>query len=324
MHTLENLQQIIKDRLDKLNFNQKPNELYDPINYILDLGGKRLRPALCLLACELFDGDIQQAISPALGIEIFHNFTLLHDDIMDEAPIRRGKPTVHKKWNPNVAILSGDTMMALAYEYVMKAPKEVLQEVFSVFNQTAIEVCEGQQYDMNFETQLNVSISDYIEMIRLKTAVLLAGSLKIGAIIGNANKQDAENLYLFGEKLGVAFQLKDDLLDAFSDENKFGKKTGGDIVTNKKTFLYLKAFEMADGKSIELLQDYFQNDFTDNSEKIIGVKKIYRELGIDKATNKEIDFYYNEAMTFLDKVNVPFDKKSELLKFADQLKQRDY
>jgi geranylgeranyl diphosphate synthase, type II len=324
MHTLENLQQIIKDRLDKLNFNQKPNELYDPINYILDLGGKRLRPALCLLACELFDGDIQQAISPALGIEIFHNFTLLHDDIMDEAPIRRGKPTVHIKWNPNVAILSGDTMMALAYEYIMKAPKEIQKEVFSVFNKTAIEVCEGQQYDMNFETQEEVSISDYLEMIRLKTAVLLAGSLKIGAIIGDANNQDAENLYLFGEKLGVAFQLKDDLLDAFSDENKFGKKTGGDIVTNKKTFLYLKAFEMADGKNIELLQVYFQNDFIDNSEKIARVKKIYRELGIEAATKKEIELYYNMALNYLDKVNVSPEKKSEILKFAYQLKQRDY
>jgi len=324
MFTLENLQQIIKDNIEELNFNQSPKELYDPINYILDLGGKRLRPALCLLACDMFDGEIQQALNPALGIEIFHNFTLLHDDIMDEAPIRRGKQTVHLKWNPNVAILSGDTMMALAYEYVMKTPKEVLQEVFSVFNQTAIEVCEGQQYDMNFETDKKVSISDYLNMIRLKTAVLLAGSLKIGALIGKANKKDAENLYLFGENLGIAFQLKDDLLDAYSDEEKFGKKTGGDIVTNKKTFLYLKAFELADGKTKESLADYFNGNFADPVKKIIGVKEIFQKIEVDIATNKEIDNYYQRALSYLDKVNTTQDKKSELLKFADQLKQRDY
>jgi len=324
MFTLENLQQIIKDNIEKLNFDQQPVELYDPINYILDLGGKRLRPALCLLACDMFDGVIQQALNPALGIEIFHNFTLLHDDIMDEAPIRRGQQTVHLKWNPNVAILSGDTMMALAYEYVMKAPNDTIQEVFSIFNQTAIEVCEGQQYDMNFEVQEKVSISDYLNMIRLKTAVLLAGSLKVGALIGNANTKDAENLYQFGENLGIAFQLKDDLLDAFSDEEKFGKKTGGDIVSNKKTYLYLKAFELADDKTKESLTNYFNEDFADPVQKIEGVKKIFRKLKVDLATNKEIDNYYQQALGYLDKVNVSQEKKSELFKFADQLKQRDY
>jgi len=243
---------------------------------------------------------------------------------MDEAPIRRGQTTVHKKWNPNVAILSGDTMMALAYEYIIKTPKELLHEVFLVFNSTAIEVCEGQQYDMNFETQKKVSISNYLEMIRLKTAVLLAGSLKIGAIIGRADKNDAENIYLFGENLGVAFQLKDDLLDSFSDEEKFGKKTGGDIITNKKTFLYLKAFELAEGKTIELLTDYFNGNFSEPTQKINGVKEIYQKLGVDRETNKELDKYYNRALDYLNKVNVPQGKKSELIKFADQLKQRDY
>lgn len=324
MFTLESLQEIIKDNIEKLNFDQRPKELYDPINYIIDLGGKRLRPALCLLACDMFDGKIQQALNPALGIEIFHNFTLLHDDIMDEAPIRRGQQTVHLKWNSNVAILSGDTMMALAYEYVMKAPYETIQEVFSVFNQTAIEVCEGQQYDMNFEVQEKVSISDYLNMIRLKTAVLLAGSLKIGALIGNANTKDAENLYLFGENLGIAFQLKDDLLDAFSDEEKFGKKTGGDIVSNKKTFLYLKAFELADEKTKESLTNYFNGDFADPVQKIKGVKEIFQMLNVDLAANKEIDNYYQRALGYLNKVNVSQEKKSELLKLADQLKQRDF
>jgi geranylgeranyl diphosphate synthase type II len=222
MHSLESLQKKIKDRISDLNFNKKPSELYEPINYILGLGGKRLRPALCLLACDMYEGNIDEAINSAIGIEIFHNFTLLHDDIMDEAPIRRGKPTVHQKWNSNIAILSGDTMMALAYEYIMNAPENVRQQVFSIFNKTVIEVCEGQQYDMNFETQKVVLISDYIEMIRLKTAVLLAGSLQIGAAISGAAKEDAENLYNFGVNIGIAFQLKDDLLDVFSDENKFG------------------------------------------------------------------------------------------------------
>ncbi len=324
MHSLESLQKKIKDRISELNFNKKPSELYDPINYILGLGGKRLRPALCLLACDMYEGNIDEAINSAIGIEIFHNFTLLHDDIMDEAPIRRGKPTVHQKWNSNIAILSGDTMMALAYEYIMNAPENVRQQVFSIFNKTVIEVCEGQQYDMNFETQKVVLISDYIEMIRLKTAVLFAGSLQIGAAIGGAAKEDAENLYSFGINIGIAFQLKDDLLDVFSDENKFGKKTGGDILTNKKTFLYLKAFELAEGKTYELLQDYFQKDFNDHSEKINGVKKIYKELNVDKTTNKEIDIYYNHAMEYFERVNVPQEKKSALLKFADQLKQREF
>ncbi len=324
MHSLESLQKIISDNIEKLKFNRKPRELYDPINYILNLNGKRLRPALCLLACDMFDGKIQDALGPALGIEIFHNFTLLHDDIMDKAPIRRGKPTVHIKWNPNTAILSGDTMMAISYDFIMKAPENAGSEVFKVFNKTAIQVCEGQQYDMNFETQKVVLITDYIEMIKLKTAVLLAGSLKIGAIIGGANKEDANNLYLFGENLGIAFQLKDDLLDVFSDEDKFGKKTGGDILTNKKTFLYLKAFELAEGKTRKSLQDYFKKDYKDRSKKINGVKKIYWELGVDTLTDNEIKKYYDRAMFYLNKVNVPGNKKSELLKFAEQLKTRDF
>jgi geranylgeranyl diphosphate synthase type II len=243
---------------------------------------------------------------------------------MDEAPIRRGKPTVHIKWNPNVAILSGDTMMALSYDYIMKAPDGVIKEVFAVFNQTAIEVCEGQQFDMNFETQQEVTIQDYINMIRLKTAVLLAGSLKIGALIGKASKQDAENLYLFGENLGVAFQLKDDLLDAFSDEEKFGKKTGGDIISNKKTYLYLKALALANGRLKDDLKNYFREDYADPEQKIKGVKEIFQKLGVDTVTNKAIEKYYQSALNYLDKVNVSPDNKKELLKFADLLKQRDY
>ena len=220
MHSIETLQEKIKKALKFESFDFKPLELYEPISYTLSLGGKRLRPVLTLMACDFFDGKIKNAIYPAVGIEIFHNFTLLHDDIMDEAPIRRGKETVYKKWDSNIAILSGDVMFALAYKYIAKADKKFLPEVLSVFNQTAIQVCEGQQYDMNFETAQNVTIQDYLKMIRLKTAVLLGASLKIGAIIANAGNHEKEEIYNFGLNIGLAFQLKDDLLDVFGNEQK--------------------------------------------------------------------------------------------------------
>ena len=242
---------------------------------------------------------------------------------MDKDPIRRGKETVHVKWNPNAAILSGDTMMALAYEFIMKAPEHVLSRVFTVFNRTAIEVCEGQQYDMNFENALNVSIPDYMEMIRLKTAVLLAGSLKIGAVIGGSDNSIADALYRFGESMGIAFQLKDDLLDVFSDEEKFGKTKGGDIVTNKKTYLYLKAFELAKGATLSELQRLFSDSYISPDEKVEGVKKIYEELKIRSFTEDQINRYYTKAMTALEKIEIPESRKSELIRFARQLKQRD-
>lgn len=324
MNSLETVQNRIKKEIANISFPQNPKNLYEPIQYTMELGGKRLRPALCLLACDLFGSDINLAIDPAIGIEVFHNFTLLHDDIMDEAPIRRGKPSVYKKWNPNVAILSGDTMMALSYDYIMKAPAAVRTDVFSVFNKTAIEVCEGQQYDMNFETQTDVSIQDYIEMIRLKTAVLLAGSLKIGAMIGGAKQKDAKNIYQFGENIGIAFQLKDDLLDAFSDQDKFGKQTGGDILSNKKTFLYLKAFELAKSDIYINLKNLFGSTTIDDKSKIKEVKSIYKELRIEFLTKQEIEVYYQKAMHFLEKTDVPDNRKTELIKFANVLKQREY
>ena len=271
--TINEIQKIIEKQIDNINFKKAPNELYGPIAYTLKLGGKRLRPALCLMGCDMFGGNINEALQPALGIELFHNFTLLHDDIMDKAPLRRGKETVYNKWNTNTAILAGDTMMAIAYDFIMKAPEVVRTKIFSIFNKTAIEVCEGQQYDMNYESQNDVTIDKYLEMIRLKTAVLLAGSLKIGAVIGGANENDTQKLYSFGENIGIAFQLKDDLLDVFSNEDKFGKKSGGDIITNKKTFLYLKAFELAEGKTYDSLWFYFNKKFENNLEKVKGVKK---------------------------------------------------
>ena len=324
MNTLESLRELIDRGIDHLELNREPSELYDPIAYTLGLGGKRLRPALCLLACDLVNGDVEEALAPAIGIEIFHNFTLLHDDIMDNAPIRRGKETVHVKWNPNAAILSGDTMMALAYEYIMKAPEKIRSEVFSIFNKTAIEVCEGQQYDMNFETAGDVSIEDYTEMIRLKTAVLLAASLKIGALIGDAGKEIADELYRFGENIGIAFQLRDDLLDVFSDRKKFGKASGGDIVSNKKTFLYLKALEVAEGELRGRLLEWFSGKQFDAGEKVSAVQSIYETLNIRTLTEEQIDRYYLAGMDSLNRLGLDESRKTELRRFADQLKKRDH
>ncbi len=324
MASLEDLRKKIDERIDQLDFSRSPRELYEPISYTLGLGGKRLRPALCLLACDLVGGEVEAALNPAIGIEIFHNFTLLHDDIMDKAPIRRGKETVHIRWNPNAAILSGDTMMALAYEYIMKAPEHLLSQVFSTFNKTAIEVCEGQQYDMNFETAMNIGIADYMEMIRLKTAVLLAGSLKIGALIGGADESVANELYAFGENIGIAFQLKDDLLDVFSEEEKFGKTTGGDIITNKKTYLYLKAFELAGPQQHEQLLKLFSDEYISPEEKVSRVTEIYESLSIKRHTEEQIDHYYKKAMAALHKIQLPGERKTTLLQFSDQLRKRDF
>jgi geranylgeranyl diphosphate synthase type II len=323
MHSLTFLRQRIEQGIAGIDFNRTPAELYQPISYILEIGGKRMRPALCLLACDMFGGDINKAISPAIGIELFHNFTLLHDDIMDKAPMRRGQPTVHHKWNNNIAILSGDTMMALSYEFIMKSPENCRDEVFSVFNRTAIEVCEGQQFDMNFETRNDVSIDEYLNMIRLKTAVLLGASLKIGAIIGNASVADRENLYHFGENIGTAFQLKDDLLDVFGSEDKFGKKPGGDIIENKKTFLSLKAFELAKGDLAGKLADYFTSPGINPDEKISGIRKIYETLNLKQITLNEIEHFYQKGLACLEKVNLSNDLKSELILFAGELKNRE-
>jgi geranylgeranyl diphosphate synthase type II len=324
MLSFETILGKIRIAIEELDFERQPNELYAPISYTLSLGGKRLRPVLCLMACDMFGGKIENAVPAALGLEIFHNFTLLHDDIMDEAPIRRGKESVYKKWNTNVAILSGDTMMALAYGQIMETPENMHSGVFQIFNQTAIEVCEGQQYDMDFETAENVGIENYLEMIRLKTAVLLAGSLKIGALIGGAGTKDAENLYHFGENIGIAFQLKDDLLDAFSDEQKFGKKTGGDILTNKKTYLYLKAFELAKGDTLTNLKSLFNSNQINAADKIKGVIEIYEQLNIKQLTGELIDKYYQRAMSSLENVKVDASRKVELIKFAEGLKGREY
>jgi geranylgeranyl diphosphate synthase type II len=253
MHSLSHFQQLIEKGLSSLELDKKPAELYDPIQYMLNLGGKRMRPALLLMSNEMFGGNPEEVISPALGIEVFHNFTLLHDDIMDKAPLRRTKATVHEKWNANVAILSGDTMFVQSCQLMMKVNDKYLRKVMDLFMKTAIEVCEGQQYDMNYESIEKVSLDEYLEMIALKTAVLLGGSLAIGAICADAKEDDIENIYHFGKKLGIAFQLQDDILDAYGDAEKFGKQVGGDIISNKKTFLLISACEQAKGKQLEQL-----------------------------------------------------------------------
>src|SRR5476651_2411466 len=256
MKQLTDLQVLISKAVDALKFPESPAELYEPISYILDLGGKRLRPSLLLMACDLFGGDVNKAIEPALAIEVFHNFTLMHDDIMDKAPLRRGKKTVHEKWNANVAILSGDAMMVEANKLMMKVDDPILRRVMDVFNETATGVCEGQQIDMSFEQRNNVLIDEYLNMIRLKTAVLLGGTLKIGAIIGGASLNDAQLLYSFGVNLGIAFQLQDDILDVYGDPEKFGKQVGGDILSNKKTYLLIKALELAKDDHLQQLNHW--------------------------------------------------------------------
>src|SRR3569833_1427024 len=246
MRTINQIQEILNREVESLDFPLYPADLYEPIKYILALGGKRIRPALLLMSCDMFGGDILKAVPPALAIEVFHNFTLMHDDIMDNAPLRRGKVTVHEKWNKNVAILSGDVMLVKGYELMMNVDDRVLRPIMNIFNETAIGVCEGQQIDMEFETRSDVHIDEYINMIRLKTAVVLGGAVKIGALIGGSTPEDALLLQTFGEQLGVAFQLQDDILDVYGDPEKFGKQVGCDILSNKKTFLLLKALELAD------------------------------------------------------------------------------
>jgi geranylgeranyl diphosphate synthase type II len=323
MFTIKELQNKIDLTLSAQKFEGNPPLLYEPIKYTLSQGGKRLRPLLTLLACDMFEGNIEEAVYPAIGLEIFHNFTLLHDDIMDKAPIRRGKETVYKKWNTNIAILSGDTMFALAYEFMLNTDNKVIPQILPVLNQTAREVCEGQQFDMDFETQANVSIADYIEMIRLKTAVLLGGSLKIGALIGGATPENADYLYNFGINIGLAFQLKDDLLDVFSDVEKFGKMTGGDILTNKKTFLYLKAYELAKNEDLQNLNYYFNLAESDGTQKINGVKSVYNTLNIEQLTIDKMKNYYDLALLEFNKIKISEDKKRNLLDFAKLLMDRE-
>lgn len=310
---------LLENTLNRQDFNDKPVELYEPISYILSLGGKRLRPALTLAACELFGGDANDALIPAMGIEIFHNFTLIHDDIMDKAPLRRGKKTVHEKWNSDVAILSGDAMLVKAYQYIVTVRPEILPQVVKVFNQTALEVCEGQQYDMNFETQEDVSEDDYIEMIRLKTSVLLGCALEIGALVAGASVTQSDLIYRFGESIGIAFQIQDDILDAFGDPEKFGKAVGGDILNNKNTILRLYAQHNANKEQQVALEAIYEND----NEKVEAIKKVFVETGALEYAKKRMDAYYDEAIQFLKEAKGQPEIEEELATFAQWLIKRD-
>jgi geranylgeranyl diphosphate synthase type II len=324
MRKLEDLQSMIANSVAELKFPEYPAELYEPIEYILALGGKRMRPALLLMACDLFGGDVEAALPPALAIEVFHNFTLMHDDIMDNAPIRRGKVTVHEKWNSNVAILSGDVMLIEGYKLMMKVRENILRQVLDIFNATAVGVCEGQQLDMTFETSDNIAIEEYINMIRLKTAVVLGGALKIGALIGEAEMKDAELLCDFGESIGIAFQLQDDILDVYGNPEKFGKQVGGDIISNKKTYLLIKALELAGGLEGEELQRWITVKRFNNAEKVTAVTDIYNRINVRQYAETEMQAYAEKAFEALDKISLPEESKQYLRDFADGLLVREY
>ena len=313
----------IEDAIGNIAFEARPASLYEPVKYILSLGGKRLRPALVLMAANLFSEEIDTALKPAIGIELFHNFTLLHDDVMDKSDMRRGKPTVHKKWNDNAAILSGDAMLIEAYKYVTAVPQTLLPEILREFSTVAMEVCQGQQLDMEFETRNNVTEEEYLEMIRLKTAVLLGSALKIGALLGGASPTSADLLYRYGINVGIAFQIKDDLLDVYGNPKIFGKKIGGDIVNNKKTYLLIKALEKADESSRKELEVWLRATDFDRNEKVESVKKYYNELNIKAISESLIEKYYLAALECLSAVNVANNRKKELSDLAEKLMHRD-
>lgn len=323
MQTFEQYLGCINQELDKANWVQEPKELVEPITYILSLGGKRIRPVLLLMGCELFGGKAEDALPAALAIEVFHNFTLLHDDIMDKADIRRGKPCVHKKWNENVAILSGDAMTILAYQFLAKTPSPRLVELWTEFNKVAIEVCQGQQYDMNFETQASVSMDEYMEMIKLKTSVMLAGALKMGAIIGGASKEDAEHIYQFGLKIGLAFQIQDDLLDLYADQEKFGKKIGGDIRENKKTYLLIRALELASSSQKQDLLNYFSQTDLSLEVKVQKIKAIYDELQIKRECQELIRALVEQGEQSLKAIQVSAADKQTLSSLSFSLMERE-
>ena len=319
MRTFEEICRTIEEALARLTFDQPPRSLFDPITYTLSLGGKRIRPALALMACDLFGGKNEDVLQPALGLEVFHNFTLLHDDLMDEADRRRDKPTVHKLWNPNVAILSGDAMLICAYQLVAKANDKAILELFS---RTALEICAGQQYDMEFESRSDVTEEEYLEMIRLKTAVLLACALKVGAMIGGASAADADALYDYGIHIGLAFQLQDDLLDVYGDPKTFGKNIGGDILCNKKTFLLINALSAASEEQRQVMEDWMARKSYDAQEKIAAFTNLYNELSIRDLTERRIEDYYRMASEDLARLSVAPETLSVLKGTCDRLMKR--
>ena len=322
MYTSNELLEIINQYLSKLSYDRKPASLYEPIKYVLDLGGKRIRPILMLLSYNLYKDNPQEILSSACALETYHNYTLLHDDLMDEAPLRRGQQTVHMKWNANQAILSGDSMLVLAYERLAKCDTKHLEAVLSLFTETALQIGEGQQYDMEFEMRNDVAVEEYIEMIRLKTSVLLACATKMGAILADATQEDAENLYKFGEQIGLAFQLQDDYLDVYGDAKVFGKKIGGDIVSNKKTYMLITAFNQANTGQWAELENWINKKDFNTEEKIVAITRLYNEIGIDKLAKEKMNFYYEQGKNFLDAVKLPDERKEALAEYAAKMMKR--
>lgn len=322
MHSIYQYQQFISDYLEAQYETKEPRNLYEPIHYILKLGGKRMRPVLTLMTTEIFDCDYSKSLPAALAVEVFHNFSLVHDDIMDDAPLRRGHKTVHEKWDTNTAILSGDAMLILAYQYFEQYKTEVFRELAQLFSKTALQVCEGQQWDVDFEGRQDVSISEYLKMIEYKTAVLVAAAMKMGAIVAETSQANADLIYDFGLNLGLAFQLQDDYLDAFGDPKTFGKQVGGDIIENKKTYLYLKAIEFSNDEVSRQLIEIFTSHPSDPTEKIAQAKEIFNSSGASQATRQAIQDYTLKAFATLQKIGIDNEKKDILKSFGENLMGR--
>ncbi len=322
MKSIQKYQSHFIAHLNKFSLAREPKQLYDPVQYILKLGGKRLRPMLTLMTTDCFGGEISNALDASLAIELFHNFSLIHDDIMDKAPLRRGKQTVHEKWDINTGILSGDAMLIMAYKLLESYNSKYFKQLTTLFSNTALEVCEGQQYDINFETRVDVSVQDYVKMVKYKTAVLVGTAMQMGAILAEANNEDQKRCYDFGINLGIAFQLKDDYLDAFGNPENFGKQLGGDIIENKKTYLFLKAMELGSDDLKNKLSDLFEKSSANNDQKIVEVIEVYNMSGAKKATERAIENYTTAAFDLLNLLDIESSKKQVLIDFGTQLMTR--
>lgn len=321
MQKLAEYQSILEERISKISFPEQPNNLYEPLSYFMTLGGKRTRPVLSMLGCNLFGVPGLKAVNAAMTVELFHNFTLIHDDIMDAAPLRRGKETVHQKWNENVGILSGDALFVIAYQHLAKHDTDVLPRLLEIFSKTALEVCEGQQMDMDFETRKDVSIEEYLEMIRLKTSVLLGAALEMGATVAKADDRNAKLIYDFGMYIGLAFQIKDDILDLYADPEKFGKQVGGDVMANKKTYLQIKAYELASTSQKEELKALESEK--DLNKKVAEVKAIFNSIGVKELAENKMQEYYTQAKKAMELIKVEEDHKQDLLGLAKYLMGRE-
>lgn len=320
----EEVLSVVNEAIQSLPFNRQPTSLYEPVRYVLSIGGKRMRPVLMLLAYNLFKDNPQSILNQACALETYHNYTLLHDDLMDNADLRRGHETVHKRWNANTAILSGDSMLVLAFQQMAQCPEDKLKAVLDLFTETALEIGEGQQYDMDFEHRMDVREDEYIEMIRLKTSVLLACALKMGALLADASADDANLLYTFGEQIGLAFQLQDDFLDVYGDTKVFGKAIGGDIVSNKKTFMLINAFLRANEQQRAELHRWVEATEFDEQEKIAAVTRLYNEIGIDTLAQERIDHYFKQGLDCLEAVKIDAERKEQLTAYVYKLMKRNY